>query len=320
MPSFWTLPDKGFMSDPVWGEMVFYYGTSPSYLQLLCFGFCPWLFVGCGGRWRCCNRNRPPGSTKDARRAWRRFLLSFSTLVSLVQCVLLIVCLFHGAGFEALDRNPMIGPDSQTLDSLGAKNAARVLYKGEWWRLLTTLLLHGGLLHLLMNVMVQMRIGVTLEVLWGHHNWLLIYLASGGYSVLVSCIFLPDSLTVGASGSICGVIGAGLMFSLMTWTQIVAPREVRDRNMRVCTLGTTMLVTLLLSAVPMVDFAAHIGGFLAGFVLAVGVFADRLDTAGSSNVPTAMKAIAGTSYGIAVFATQVYFAQSTKPSRALLGE
>lgn len=308
----------GYLSDPVWGEVHFIYGTMPSRLQLLCFGLCPCLMIGCGGRRRFLGHNRLPVSVKAAHQAWRRFLLSFANLLTIIQFGALLYSLMSGDGFASLEHNAMLGPHSHTLDSMGAKNPARVLYQGEWWRLLTTLFLHSGLIHFVMNAMVQMRVGVTLEVLWGHHIWLLIYAASGAYSSLLSCIVFPDSLSVGASGAICGIIGAGLTFTLMTWTQKQLPGDLVDRNFQLSTLAMTVVITLLLSGVPMVDFAAHIGGFVSGAMLALGVFADWADSARADKVRIAMKAVGGTSFGLAVLFTHVYFTNSTKPSRDLL--
>merc|ERR1711871_790582 len=199
---------------------------------------------------------------------------------------------------------------------MGAKNAARVLYLGEWWRLFTTLALHGGVVHFAVNAVVQLRIGLWLEVLWGHSVWILIYATSGTFSSLVSCVLLPDILSVGASGAICGVIGAGLVYIVMTWHQTL-PQDIRERNYHAGTLAANIVMTSILSLAPMADFAAHLGGFVSGAVLAVGLFADKMQER-SANFRSAAKVLSGIAFGCLFFLTQMQFYNYGQPTRGLL--
>lgn len=61
----------------------------------------------------------------------------------------------------------MIGPYPTILNTFGAKNAALIVYHGEYWRLLTPVFLHAGVIHLLVNILIQFRVGVLLELQWG---------------------------------------------------------------------------------------------------------------------------------------------------------
>lgn len=85
------------------------------------------------------------------------------------------------------------------LNTLGAKNAALIVYRHEWWRLLTPMLLHAGLIHLAVNVLIQLRVGVMLELEWGLKRYAAIYVTSGLTSSLLSCLALPDTLGVGCA-------------------------------------------------------------------------------------------------------------------------
>lgn len=265
-----------FLADPVWGE-VHYLGKGPNRCQVFCFACCPCFVVRCGGGTsRCCGQDQVPISVEEARRAWRRFLLSFASLISFVQVLLFPASLVIGGGFVSLRMNPLIGPHPHTFDMMGAKNAARMLQYGEWWRLLTPMGLHSGMIHLAANVMSQLYYGVLKEVLWGHRLWLYIYLSSGIFSLLASCVCLPDSLGVGSSGAICGLIGADVVFIALTWRQTL-PNDLTQRNVTISSLLVTVAVTIALSAAPMIDFAAHAGGLIAGALLALIFFADRME-------------------------------------------
>jgi len=175
--------------------------------------------------------------------------------------------------------NAFIGPSAGVLDAFGAKNAARVLLLGEWWRLLTPMLLHSGLLHLLGNLLVQLRTGVLLEQHWGHALWLAVYVGSGAYGALVGCASMPARLSVGSSGALCGLIGAWFSFTLVTWNQTL-PQDVGERNEQVGAICFCVVIIVAMSFLPWMDYAAHIGGLLAGAAWAMVLFGGRLQHKG----------------------------------------
>merc|ERR1719499_2376213 len=145
---------------------------------------------------------------------------------------MLVIAIVSHKGFVSMDENPMFGPHYYTLDVLGAKNVARIMVLNEWWRLVTPMLLHTGVFHLLGNLLVQLRTGSQLEYLWGHASWLFIYIVSGVYATLCSCVMLPGGLSVGSSGALCGLIGAWFAFTLITWYQ-TSPVDVDERDQTV---------------------------------------------------------------------------------------
>merc|ERR1712151_1386455 len=92
-----------------------------------------------------------------------------------------------------------------------------------------------------------------------------------------SCIFHPDMLSIGSSGSLSGIFGAWPVFIAITWNQTTHfDRRYRDRLMIVVMIG--MVVLIAFSFMPMVDWSAHLGGLVTGAALAAAGFAHKLQT------------------------------------------
>jgi membrane associated rhomboid family serine protease len=97
---------------------------------------------------------------------------------------------------------------STAIDSSGQ---AIGVAQGEWWRLITAPFLHYGPLHLGLNMLVLWFIGPTLETFFGRWRYLLLYLVSGLAGSAGALIVSPNSLTVGASGAIWGLMAAAVV-------------------------------------------------------------------------------------------------------------
>src|SRR5690606_34112116 len=109
-----------------------------------------------------------------------------------------------------------------------------VLVDGEWWRIVTAMFLHAGLLHLAMNVLGILWFGPFVERFLGRVRLLVIFLAggTGGFAVLTAldALGLRDaSAALGASGGVMALIGASIAVFLRgrTRSQIAASR-LRD--------------------------------------------------------------------------------------------
>lgn len=124
--------------------------------------------------------------------------------------------------------NLWYGPYPHVLSDFGAKNAALILYRDEWWRLLTCTLLHAGVIHYVVNALVLLKLGMFMEMRWGRTKWLIIYVVTGCYGSLCSCITLPDSLGVGASGAIMGMFGAWMVDMMLAW-ETATDQQVRAK-------------------------------------------------------------------------------------------
>ena len=128
---------------------------------------------------------------------------TWSIIFSLGQILVLVVMVLN-CGLAPLNINPMIGPYPDALSDWGGKNAVNILEDNEWWRLITPIMLHAGVIHLLCNIAVQLETGAFFEREWGSKNWLIIYLSSAVGSSILSVIVMPGAISVGSSGAVMG--------------------------------------------------------------------------------------------------------------------
>jgi rhomboid protease GluP len=154
---------------------------------------------------------------------------------------------------------------AQAMVRAGALTRAAVL-AGEWWRLVSAVFLHGGLDHLVGNAIALLVLGMMCEHAFGRTQFLFLFVMSGIAGSILSMLMNPGP-SVGASGAIFGLQGAA----------IVLFRRHRDRLiMRARRIGVVLLVWALYTLAqgafaPFVDNGAHIGGFVAGALLARGL-------------------------------------------------
>src|SRR5882724_6861251 len=168
----------------------------------------------------------------------------------------------------------LMGLDSRTLYQFGAKYRASI-FAGEWWRLMTAGFLHGGLMHIAMNLYVLYDLGATVDEIYGTNRYLVIYLLSTAGGFLASTFF-SDSLSIGASAGLFGLIG--VMIALGMRSQTAAGAAIRGMYIRWAIMG------LLFGFLPFfrVDNAAHLGGLTTGFVTAYFAGTPRIAASASS--------------------------------------
>ncbi|XP_057731098.1 RHOMBOID-like protein 1 isoform X1 [Arachis stenosperma] len=162
--------------------------------------------------------------------------------------------------FQPLKENPLLGPSSYTLEKMGALVVDRVIH-GEAWRLLSCMWLHGGVVHILANMLSLVFIGIRLEQEFGFVRIGFLYVISGFGGSLLSALFIQSGISVGASGALFGLLGGMLSEILINWT-IYA-----NKVAALLTLIVITLINLAVGILPHVDNFAHIGGFLSGFFL-----------------------------------------------------
>jgi len=152
----------------------------------------------------------------DALRARTPQLVVTPALVTLNAAV--FTAILFGAG--------AIG-DPDTLVGMGASLGTRTT-NGEWWRLLTSVFVHLGLIHLIVNVAVLAQLGVVLERLVGRWTFASVYLAAGVFTGLGNLSSHPVAVTVSASGAIFGLYG--LLLASLTWQMFHELRRGRSTS------------------------------------------------------------------------------------------
>lgn len=150
---------------------------------------------------------------------------------------------------------------------------------GQYWRLLAATFLHGGLLHIGVNMWVWWQIGRFAEELWGAARLLVVYVVSALGSTLAITIWYAviwgeaDPVPmVGASGAIFGVLGALTTFAWRLGTQ-------RGRRFGMMLFRNILFMLALGFLIPFVSNVGHVGGLLPGMALGAVVgerFGDRL--------------------------------------------
>ncbi|KAK1377546.1 RHOMBOID-like protein [Heracleum sosnowskyi] len=163
--------------------------------------------------------------------------------------------------FQPFKENPLLGPSATTLDKMGALDVSKVVDKHQGWRLITCMWLHGGVFHLLANMLGLVVIGIRLEQEFGFVLIGLLYVISGFGGSLLSALFIQSNISVGASSALFGLLGAMLSELITNWT-IYA-----NKVAALVTLLLVIVINLAVGILPNVDNFAHLGGFITGFLI-----------------------------------------------------
>jgi len=158
---------------------------------------------------------------------------------------------------------PVLSPTGPELVDWGANEGSRIVLRNEYWRLLTSVFVHGGLIHLAMNMWSLLVIGPLVERLYGNWAFAVLYVAAGLGGAIASVAASPLRIGVGASGAICGVLGALLAF-LITHRRSIPVSLLK--SLRANVLGIIVFMVILGKIVPNIDQEAHLGGLATGFV------------------------------------------------------
>ena len=167
------------------------------------------------------------------------------------------VAVFVAMAFRGVS---VMNPDAEDLLRWGATYGPAIT-RGDWWRLLTSVFVHAGLLHLAFNMLVLRSIGGLTERLFGNAGFLIVYVLAGLGGSLAGVYWHPVAPAVGASGALFGLYGAVVGFLARERSSI--PRDVLI-SLRRGAVGFVVFNTLISFTLPNVDIAGHIGGLLAG--------------------------------------------------------
>ena len=192
--------------------------------------------------------------------------------------------------FQVVSGVDPTSPTTLEMIAWGA-NIPPLTLMGEPWRLLTSMFLHIGLIHVAANCYMLTVLGGIVEREFGSARFTLIYLLSGMFGSLASAMLATSfKVSAGASGALMGITGACLAHSLVAY--------LRDKQGVAAGLMVPLLQTIAINLAfgyflkEIVDNAAHIGGLLAGAAIG-GIFAvTRFNSALKRSLVAAMVTIA----------------------------
>jgi membrane associated rhomboid family serine protease len=154
---------------------------------------------------------------------------------------------------------------AQIHNDLGSLDPIEVLRSNQWWRLLSCAFVHGGLLHLMMNMYFLFSLGPLLETMWGSVRFLVLYVVGAWIASCAAMLTMRGGL--GASGALCG-----LLTSLGVWVYLnrsALPPNVVSNWMRNVFINIVLMA--FISALPGISWEGHLGGAIGGAVVSVAL-------------------------------------------------
>jgi len=203
-------------------------------------------------------------ATRSALLPWFLYSISVVFLLALIAEIAV-----NGWKFAPLNINPLVGPGSDALVKMGAKDTPLIVYDGEWWRIFSSVFLTAGLLQFVSNLSVLWTFGRHLEREISTLSILSIFMVSAVGGVLLSANLAPSSVTGGASGGVFGLLGAAWAEHFLDW------RAYKHHLITVLTLAVITVINLLLGLLPFADNWCNIGGFVVGALMCTAILLTR---------------------------------------------
>lgn len=151
-----------------------------------------------------------------------------------------------------------------TLPQLCGFGAAPDKQPGQWYRFILPIFLHGGIIHIGFNLLLQLTLGREMELAIGSLRFALVYFSSGIFGFVLGGNFAPPGIaSTGASGSLFGVLALVLLDLFYTWKE--RPKPVRE----LLIILVEFAIAFVLGLLPGLDNFSHIGGVLMGLVLGI---------------------------------------------------
>jgi len=218
----------------------------------------------------------PPTTVRKPRPGWASAPATYALLG--INCAVFLAMLAKGVSIWS--------PTPEQLMNWGANNAGSVLIYGEWWRIVTAMFVHVGILHLATNMWCLWNLGLLAEPLMGSAGVIAVYILTGAagnlLSVDINWLFpIRDGSAVvfpagaGASGAVFGIAGA--LIVLLKSNRLPVPQtELKKLRRSVIYFAALNLVlglsisggNFFLHSGLNIDNMAHLGGFAFGLLFA----------------------------------------------------
>lgn len=157
----------------------------------------------------------------------------------------------------------IIDSNINVLIFLGAK-VNQLINQGEYYRFITCMFLHGGIIHLALNMYALSSLGPLIENIYGKIKYVFIYFLAGIISSIFSYIF-SNGVSIGASGAIFGLLGAALIFAVKMKNSVGKGFMMN--------IASVIAINLFIGfSIPNVDNFGHMGGLIGGIIAAFFLF------------------------------------------------
>jgi len=206
---------------------------------------------------------------RGVNRPFFTYFLLFACTINII-----ITVAVNGWTVEPLSVNPMIGPSKETLILMGAKYSDLIVNYNESWRLVTSIILHAGVVHYFINMLALWFVGTAIESTHGFLAAMIVFVIPAIGGIILSAIFLPAYITVGASGGIFGLIGACLADIIMNWRLLFSDfvnenGKKHKHAMVIIFLLVDIILNSIIGLTPYVDNFTHLGGMGIGFLCGI---------------------------------------------------
>jgi rhomboid protease GluP len=193
--------------------------------------------------------------------------LGFVPFIMAVTIAVFALTLIASGGFIGRGGMDFLSPNSAALLAFGESGALPIFVYGRWWTVLTATWLHAGLIHIVFNMMALRNLGGPTVDLIGPGRTVIVYVLSGVTGFLLTSVvrmyfpYIPflsgAGETVGASASICGLIGAISSYGRRSGSGLIRA-QTSQWGLSLVVMGAIM---------PGIDNVAHLGGFLGGYAI-----------------------------------------------------
>ncbi|ORX52963.1 rhomboid-domain-containing protein [Piromyces finnis] len=133
----------------------------------------------------------------------------------------------------------------------------------QWYRFIIPIFLHSGILHILFNLVFQVRTGIPMEKEFGSWRMAIIYMISGIFGFIFEAKSVGYAPSVGCSGALYGLLACLLLDLIQSWKIIIHPWKELFKLLLI------IIISLAFGLIPYVDNFAHIGGFIMGLLMGI---------------------------------------------------
>lgn len=230
-----------------------------------------------------------------------------------INIIVFVAMASTGAGIDKIDGAAAIRWGS---------NYGPLTTDGQWWRLLSSMFVHFGLVHVGMNMYALYQSGRVVEKLYGSIRFVLLYLFAGVVGAMASLLWNPQVNSAGASGAIFGVFG-GLLAFMINKRNDVPASSLFQLGMSLLLFGAYSLFNGFVHQG--IDNAAHLGGLAGGFAMGMALARPLNETSRATpGLPQILAAMAGGAFVVVALAWPLAHPSAqtlaTRHFRQLLGE